>query len=63
MEIPAHAEFVRGGRGLAIGSTLPLLWKPNKESVYLLACEEADALADFRVGQKASLIPSELVLC
>lgn len=40
MEIPAYAEFFRGGRGLAIGSTSPLLWKPNKQSVYLLAYED-----------------------
>lgn len=60
MEIPAHAEF---GRGLAVGSTSPLLCKPNTESVYPLAYEEADTLADFREGQKAYLTPSEMVFC
>lgn len=36
MEISAHTEMVRGGRGLAAGSSLLLLCKPDKEGVYLL---------------------------
>lgn len=40
MEISAHTGMVRGGRGLAVGSSLPLLCKPNKKGVYLLVYEE-----------------------
>lgn len=40
MEIAAHTEMVRDGRGLAVGSSLPLLCMSNKESVYLLVYEE-----------------------
>lgn len=32
--------MVRGGRSLAVGSSLSLLCKPNKEGVHLLVYEE-----------------------
>lgn len=50
MKIPA-IEFGTGDRTLAVGSTFLLVCKPNKVlwSVYPLAYEEANVLADLRV--------------
>lgn len=59
MEILAHTEMVRGGRGLAAGSSLPLPCQPKRG---VSACILRN-FADFRKGQKVYVTPSEFVLC